>query len=208
MGIRLNSPYPFIYPSQPHARKHGPVGYSSYGLYRNWLRDEFTFTCVYCLRRETWGTLKRDWQLDHVVPKSIHPQGTFDYDNLVYACSTCNHSKAAHLAPDPCKVAYGNCVEVDDNGNIHPLNNSNDGTTLIETLGLDGEDYNEFRRGIFELRDELPVGGKGYCRLFGYPKNLPDLAKEPKPPGGNKRPKGMRESWFEKSKRRQLPGYY
>src|SRR5580658_10333968 len=131
------------------------MGYSNYGYYRNWLRDEFVFTCVYCLRRETWATLKRDWELDHFVPKSIHPDGKLDYDNLVYSCSTCNRSKAAHFAPDPCRLAYGDCVEVDDNGEIRPIQNSREGKELIDAIGLDDEDYNELRRAVFELRDIL-----------------------------------------------------
>lgn len=129
-----------------------------------------------------------------------------DYDNLVYACSSCNHSKAAHLAPDPCKLWYGRCVTVDENGEIRSLNA--DGVTLIETLGLDDDDYNELRRAIFELLAELPPGGKAYCRLFGYPNNLPDLSKEPKPPGGNKGLSGLGESCFEKAKAGRLPRFY
>ena len=204
----MSGNYPFVYPAQPHVRKHGPMGYSKYGYYRNWLRDEFVFTCVYCLRRETWATLKRDWELDHFVPKSIHPEGKLDYDNLVYACSTCNHSKAAHFAPDPCRLAYGDCVAVDDNGEIRPIQNSSEGKNLIEAIGLDDEDYNELRRAVFELRDNLPVGSKPYCRWFGYPNNLPDLSNEPHPPHGNKRPLGVRDSCYERAKRGELPAYY
>jgi len=207
MGHRgLNSPAPFAYPLEPHLRRHGPSGYSNYRQYLNWLRDEFSFRCVYCLYRETWLTRRADWQIDHFVPKSVHPKGALDYDNLVYACSSCNHSKAVHLAPDPCKIAYGSCLKVDESGEIRPLNA--DGVTLIETLGLDDGDYNELRRAVFELLTELPPGGKAYCRLFGYPKNLPDLSKEPKPPGGNKRPSGLGRSCFEKAKAGRLPEFY
>ena len=208
MGTGLSGSYPFIYPVQPHTRKHGPMGYPKHGLYRNWLRDEFTFTCVYCLRRETWATLKHDWEIDHFVPKCIHPDGALDYDNLVYACNTCNRSKAVHLAPDPCKVSYGGCVAVNDKGEIHPLENSDDGVTLIETLGLDAEDYNELRQLLLGLHDDLTAGTESHRRLFGYPKNLPDLSKESTPPGGNKRPNGIADSCYERSKRRQLPKFY
>jgi len=177
-------------------------------MYRNWLRDEFVFTCVYCLRRETWVTLRRDWELDHHVPKAIRPELKLDYDNLVYACSTCNRTKAANLAPDPCKVAFGSCVEVDEYGEIHRIGDSTDGTALIEALGLDADDYNELRRAVFELRDALPIGSKAYRRWFGYPNELPDLSKERTPPKGNKRPNGIRESYFEMSKRKALPQRY
>jgi hypothetical protein len=204
----MSGSYPFVYPSKPHARKHGPMGYSKYGYYRNWLRDEFVFTCVYCLRRETWATLKRDYEIDHFVPKSIHPEGKLDYDNLIYACSTCNRSKAALFAPDPCKLAYGDCVEVDDNGEIHPIQDSSEGKNLIEAIGLDDEDYNELRRAVFELRDTLPVDSKAYSRWFGYPNSLPDLSSEPPPPHGNKRPLGVRDSCYERAKRGELADHY
>lgn len=45
---------PFAYPAAPHARRHGPQGYANYPEYKDWLRDEFTFRCVYCREREQW----------------------------------------------------------------------------------------------------------------------------------------------------------
>ena len=44
----------FQYPSSPYTRRHGPCGYSDHTSYKPWLRDEFTFRCVYCLARERW----------------------------------------------------------------------------------------------------------------------------------------------------------
>ena len=46
---------PFVYPASPHVRRHGPMGYADHASFRPWLRDEFAFRCVYCLRRETMG---------------------------------------------------------------------------------------------------------------------------------------------------------
>jgi hypothetical protein len=37
----------FEYPLMPHVRRHGPAGYDDYASYRDWLRDEFTFRCVF-----------------------------------------------------------------------------------------------------------------------------------------------------------------
>ncbi len=42
----------FDYPEPRLERIHGPAGYSTYESFRPWLRDEFTFRCVYCLKRE------------------------------------------------------------------------------------------------------------------------------------------------------------
>lgn len=50
--------FPFNYPDAPHRRRHGPRGYADYASYRPWLRDEFTFRCVYCLLREQWGLVR------------------------------------------------------------------------------------------------------------------------------------------------------
>jgi hypothetical protein len=201
----VSTPFPFAYPTKPHVRRHGPRGYSRYRAYRNWLRDEFTFRCVYCLRRETWLTLSLDWEIDHFLPKCAHPDVARDYDNLVYACNRCNRTKAARYLPDLEKVAYGECVCVDDRGKIHWLNEP--GRNLIEALGLDDEDYTAMRLQIVEFLQEARPGGKIYAHLLGFPERLPDLSKEPEPPDGNKRPNGIRESWFEKAKR-GLPEYY
>jgi hypothetical protein len=38
----------FAYPVIPHVRRHGPRGYVDDEHYNPWLRDEFTFRCVYC----------------------------------------------------------------------------------------------------------------------------------------------------------------
>jgi 5-methylcytosine-specific restriction endonuclease McrA len=47
------------------------------------LRDRHT--CQYC------GDARRDLTLDHVLPR--HRGGTHSWDNLVTACTTCNHRK-------------------------------------------------------------------------------------------------------------------
>ena len=85
---------PFRYPPTPHIRRHGPFGYSSYQQFRPWLRDEFCFRCVYCLRREVWAFQDSDFELDHDVAKSVAPELCREYTNLVYACHNCNKRKA------------------------------------------------------------------------------------------------------------------
>ena len=57
---------PFDYPA-PHLRRHGPMGYADYASYRPWLRDEFSFRCVYCLLREQWGRVRGLFDLDHFL---------------------------------------------------------------------------------------------------------------------------------------------
>ena len=60
----------FRYPAQPLARRHGPCGYADYQSFRPWLRDEFSFRCVYCLIREQWGRVTGEFDLDHACLNS------------------------------------------------------------------------------------------------------------------------------------------
>lgn len=201
----MTLPAPFAYPSKPHVRRHGPEGYSEHGQYRNWLRDEFSFRCIYCLRREGWLTYSRDYQIDHFLPKSKNPDLELDYDNLVYACAECNGTKSVKYLPSPEKVAYGKCLRVDANGEIHALNNH--GKDIIEALRLDAPERTRCRKQILDMIAEARLGSKTLQWCLGYPDNLPDLSEEPKPKR-NKRPDGIRDSHFERKKRGQLPKYY
>jgi hypothetical protein len=198
-------PSPFAYPSKPHVRRHGPQGYSEYRQYRNWLRDEFAFRCIYCLRRETWLTMKRDYQIDHFLPKSEHPNVERDYDNLVYACSECNGTKATKYLPSPESVSYGDCMRVDEKGEIHALNER--GETIIEALHLDAPEYTQLRRCIIETISEARLGSKTLKWCLGYPDDLPNLSAEKKQKD-NKRPTGIHESHHERKLRGELPEYY
>ena len=92
---------PFAYPDQPHRRRHGPRGYAGYESYRGWLRDEFSFRCVYCLNREQWVIAKGAFAIDHFVATSINPDLIVDYDNLLYACVACNLTRGNQAIPDP-----------------------------------------------------------------------------------------------------------
>lgn len=200
-----NLPAPFAYPSKPHVRQHGPQGYSAYRHYRNWLRDEFAFRCVYCLRRETWLMMRRDYEIDHFLPKSEHPDVERDYDNLVFACRACNGTKAAKYLPSPESVAYGDCLSVDDGGEIHARNEQ--GEILIEALRLDAPEYNQLRRRILLLVSKIQSDPEMMRLWLGYPDELPNLAAE-KPPKGNKRPQGIYQSHHARKQRGELTEYY
>jgi hypothetical protein len=159
-------PGPFSYPTEPHTRRHGPMGYASHRDYRKWLRDEFTFRCVYCLRRETWLALSADGEIDHFLPRRDRPDLVCDYDNLVYACNRCNRGKAAEYVPDLATVGYGRCLRVDDEGRIHWLNQ--EGRDLVEALGLDNEDYTLMRRRVLEALSEVRPGRQNMGLARGF----------------------------------------
>lgn len=198
----MRSPDPFRYPDEPHLRRHGPRGYKNYGQYRDWLRDEFRFRCVFCLVREQWSQTKGLFDIDHFLPRVLNPELATDYDNLVYACRTCNLDKSSSLVPDPCGCVYGKALEVHDDGTIHALDAN--GEVLIDELDLDSKQRNEYRQLIL---DTVRLASKAdednlLFRYLGLPHNLPELGKEP--PGGNSRPDGVNMSWHARRSRGEL----
>lgn len=178
-----NRPVPFCYPVKPHARKHGPSGYKHWDGYRDWLRDEFDFRCVFCLRREVWDERRAVFAVEHLIPRKHAPNRALDYANLVYACSSCNSAKSANPAPDPCVHAYGKLVEVKLDGEIRPVNA--EGKRLIRAARLDDEKTTRWRElyiGVLHnLKKHEPAR---YRAMLDFPPDLPDLTKY-LPPAGN-----------------------
>jgi len=197
---------PFTYPATAHVRRHGPQGYADPDSFRPWLRDEFSFRCVYCLLREQWGQVRGFYTIEHFRALAQHPDWALDYENLLYACSGCNAVKGARTVPDPLTVLTGPGVRVTEDGRIHADNL--EAAQLIELLGLDTEQLTEFRllwMGIVALaREHEPAL---YRKLMGYPADLPDLAAL-RPPGGNTRPQGIGQSCLARRQSGTLPETY
>lgn len=203
MGRKVkDEPQPFAYPLEPHIRRHGPFGYKDYAAYRPWLRDEFIFRCVFCLTREIWGKRRANWDIDHFIAQAIDPLRALIYENLLYVCRSCNCQKCTHLVPDPCKIAFGQCLRVRVDGTIQALNE--DGELLIEFLGLDADDYVEFRKLVIGTVQSLRKAGdrKMLSLWLGYPKELPDL--NPLKPLGNTKPEGIDQSHYARRMRGEL----
>jgi hypothetical protein len=198
--------FPFTYPPVPHIRRHGPVGYAEYTSYRPWLRDEFSFRCVYCLTREQWGRARGQFDIDHFQAIVGRPDLAAEYDHLLYACTTCNLVKQALEIPDPLTVLTGANVRVSEDGHLHT--ESADVACLIEILGLDNDDAVEFRMtwiGIIALAAN--ADRVLYYKLIGFPSDLPDLERL-RPPGGNTRPDGIAASCQSRMRRGELPEVY
>lgn len=196
----------FRYPTQLHQRKHGPKGYSTYESYRAWLRDEFSFRCIYCLAREAWIKRAAVFEIDHLIPVSKDPLLANDYDNLVYACANCNSLKGDAQGFDPSKFSYGDSLMVSDDGIATAL--TPQGEKLILQLRLNHPDSVRFRRSMIKL---LALAEKHdpqlFAELMAYPKELPDL-RSLRPPDGNSRPAGIENSAFERRKREELEETY
>ncbi len=181
---------PFAYPATAHNRRHAPAGYVAYQHFKQWLRDEFTFRCVYCLERERWYPIRSAaFSVDHVIPQIIAPQLICDYENLVYACLRCNSNKLALQLPDPTRVPFANCLSVGHDGIISAL--TADGADLIDLLHLNDSGVIDTRRKylrVIKLRRDYPDDAEVkalFLDAFGYPDDLPDL-KSLRPPGGNR----------------------
>jgi len=170
----------FSYPSEPHARRHGPVGYKDYTTYKPWLRDEFKFRCVYCLEREVWyPDGEASFSADHVVPQSEDDTRVNDYTNLIYACTRCNSYRRQIKTLDPTKVALGKHLKLEADGTLTSL--TNDGKKLIKLLHLnEGKAMKTRQKYLRRARVCAEYAGDAQIDAmfeedFGFPAELPDL---------------------------------
>lgn len=195
----------FDYPGHRPERRHGPAGYLSCESYRDWLRDEFAFRCAYCLKRETWGQVTSEFELDHFEPQSISPMLRLDYLNLVYACRRCNAVKSDQTVGDPFQYLCSSSVKLLSDGRLQPLDKESQ--RLILQLDLNSPNLIHWR--IMWLRIVSLAKDRDtdlYRHLVGFPLNLPDLGKL-RPPQ-NHRKQGLQESWFAQRQRGELPAEY
>ena len=194
---------PFMYPAEPHLRRHGPQGYADAASYRPWLRDEFTFRCVYCLFREQWGKLRGTFGVEHFRAIASHPGDALSYDNLVYACAACNAGKGKQLVPDPLTALVCADVWVNQDGTIE--GQTRQARRLIRVLGLDDREYTEFRLMWMEIVDlAAREDPELHRKLMGFPGDLPNVARL-RPPGGNSRLDGIEQSYFVRKQKEILP---
>ena len=203
---------PFTYPSAAHSRRHRPDGYTDYTSYKPWLRDEFTFRCVFCLVREVMCPLGQDdFVVEHLTPKSQRPDLECDYSNLLYACQKCNSFKG-ELGPvlDPCIQAYGHHLSVKPDGAIEAQ--TGEGAKLVTICRLDREQLTEFRRRtmrMLQLAEQQPQSQLAMMvrlMILRHPANLPDLGRLK--PLRNDREQGVAESYFELRRKGILPATY
>jgi hypothetical protein len=197
---------PFKYPAAPFVRRHGPAGYQAYPSFRPWLRDEFSFRCAFCLRRERWEPDPRVFEIDHLRPVSGFPTLAVEYTNLVYSCTVCNGAKGAESVPDPSQVLTTAAVSVGVDGVLVPRTPA--ARRLIRQLDLNDPQFVDWRRQMIRIVELAAVHDPALHRsLLAYPDDLPDLSVL-NPPAGNTRPAGLSESHFQRRANGTLPESY
>jgi hypothetical protein len=144
--------------------------------------------------------------VEHFIPASVDPDGECEYSNLLYACATCNEAKKAILdLPDPCLVAFNDCLRVLADGRIDALNSA--GEKLKQVLRLDSDknvrDRYRWMRALGALRISDP---KLYQEYMAFPEDLPDLRIKRVPE--NTRPDGVVNCYFALRERGELPEAY
>lgn len=190
----MNSGFAFWYLEPRKSRRHGP-SYKNYTSYRPWLRDEFMFRCVYCLKRETWGQVTGEFELDHFKPQKYNPDMKLDYQNLVYACQRCNAVKSAKEIPDPFRLLNNDRIFCDQDGNLKTDDPKVE--KLIAYLDLNSPAMVKWRWLWIEVVESAKHHKKKvFAALMDLPADMPDLGRLRCK--SNSRVKGIGESWFAK----------
>lgn len=203
--VTNNDPVAFRYPPTPHERRHCPQGYSEDSSFRPWLRDEFSFRCVYCLIREQWGRVTGEFDLDHFLPQAVAPALSHAYDNLLYACHACNLRKGSRELPDPAHALTASNVRIYPDGTMVGL--TAEAERIVRVLCLNSSAWTRWRRTwirIVELAESHDA--ELFRQLLGYPVDLPNLAACRAPE--NTRPEGFAASAFARRERGELPETY
>lgn len=207
----MDLPAPFFLAASIPGRKHGPSGYVNYQNYKDWLRDEFSFRCVYCLERETWyPNREAAFAVEHILPKTARPDLICEYDNLGYACLRCNSFKQDIIAIDPSREALAQHIFFLEDGSVRAR--TAEGQRFIDLLHLNVAPAVEVRKEklwvlrLKRLYPDDPSVAQLFLTTFGYPADLPNLAM--KRPKTNSRPAGVRECFFFRRRSGTLPPVY
>ena len=175
---------PFDYPLQRHRRRHTPRMQTDYRRYKPCLRDEFRFTCVYCLMREPWLGAHFYFGVEHYRAKSKGGRSRHHYSNLLYACNQCNNAKGeTSFAPElhPDEFPYGRVIRLAEDGSLETSSPAH--KKFILDLNLNREGLRLYRaelQEVWELAEELAARGEERAatilmKRFRWPHDMPTL---------------------------------
>lgn len=164
--------------------------HANYREYKQYLREDFAYRCVYCDVHENEFGGPRGFAVEHFRPKSLdrfhHLES--DYSNLLYGCSVCNSYKGSAWPSDdpvgdgvgrgyidPCDHDYADHFVVDE---FEIRGRSRVASYMIDRLRLNREQLRSVRRlrrreeelhraslrlydEVVELTDRLLASGAG-----------------------------------------------
>lgn len=144
------------------------------------------------------------FDLDHHEARVLRHDLALSYENLVYACHSCNLSKGARNLELPTMTS----LVVGADGTIAALTTA--GQRVIDLLSLDDAASTKYRRtvlGIVRSLYGVTSEAETFTLMMGFPlDNLPDLSRLNCP--ANSRPEGVKNSWHALRQRGELPDYY
>ena len=122
----------------PPARTYAGNELKDYKRYKDSLEKDFFQRCGYTYCQQDWFGGKRNFQIDHFKPKSIHPELKTKYSNLIYSCSYVNRAKSDDIGIylDPCDVDYNEHFYRNELGNIYPVETSDSAKYMYRKLKL------------------------------------------------------------------------
>jgi uncharacterized protein (TIGR02646 family) len=137
------------------------------GTYKNWkneLREEGRYQCVYCAIGEPLFGGERNFHVEHYRPKKRFSELTNVFSNLFYCCAICNSFKGSDWPnepapdfsncsyPNPSAVDYTDLLSVDGTGIVS--SDAAAGKYVIERLNLNRAQLRMLRRFV-SLRNEV-----------------------------------------------------
>lgn len=124
---------------------------------KKFLSRDFLRQCAYCKIREGDLGGPDSFEIDHFVPET--KGGSDNYDNLYYACATCNGKSGksdiwSETFLDPCKEdIYGVHITLLDNYRFNDV--TPQGKEYIKTLKLNRKSYVRKRETLAKHKKEL-----------------------------------------------------
>lgn len=168
-----------IFREKQPKRRSNVVLKTNYRDYRSELREDFNCRCGYCNDLDI--PRKEYIEIDHFVPRKIMVVKKInDYQNLVYACHSCNNAKGAiwpsgdENVPivedkgwiDPCSEDYANQFSRDDDGRIVPITAI--GKWMYEKLRL----YKQQHFVLWNIEQLKLISGELDSKIYEDPENI------------------------------------
>jgi hypothetical protein len=151
------------------------------------------------------------FSVEHLIARASDPNRIGDYENLLYACCSCNSARESAPEPvDPFGDPLARHLELTADGTLAAL--TPHGALLIDVCRLNRPTLVSFRKRICTLLDWLLTLEDAVAEMLAedlltFPDDLPNLAVK-RPPAGNSNPQGVIGSAFELRRQGSLPEVY